>query len=328
MAHMTQIDRLGLAFEFSPVYTFLNHEYIFEMGEPNTNTTFLVDMIKQYNIKNIDFLACETLMYDGWKDFYRVLNEETGIIVGASNDKTGNIKYGGDWVMESTNTDVENIYFTKSIEYYTYLLDYSSINYIYTNGKIYLSGRTSYSFNSTLVQCNGGFFGKTIASVECSLGNSFFLMTDGTIYGCGLNNSSQLGVTNPSVSSSNVTVGLCQIPNPTGKTCSSIKVGEYFLIALMTDGTIYSIGHNGYGQLGDNTTTSRNAFVQMTNTTGKTPSAIACGIYHTLVLMTDGTIYGCGKNDYGTTPRRFGALGNGITTLNSNSKSLTQLINP
>ncbi|MEI7719540.1 MAG: DUF2240 family protein, partial [archaeon] len=33
-------------------------------------------------------------------------------------DETGNVKYGGDWIMESTNTDIELIYFKKSIEYY------------------------------------------------------------------------------------------------------------------------------------------------------------------------------------------------------------------
>jgi len=43
--------------------------------------------------------------------------------VGASSDETGNIKYGGDWTMESTGQDIELIYFTQSIEYYTYLLD-------------------------------------------------------------------------------------------------------------------------------------------------------------------------------------------------------------
>jgi hypothetical protein len=51
------------------------------------------------------------------------LTKETGVIVGASNDKTGNIKFGGDWIMESTSQNIELIYFTKSIEYYSYLLD-------------------------------------------------------------------------------------------------------------------------------------------------------------------------------------------------------------
>jgi hypothetical protein len=52
------------------------------------------------------------------------------VVVGASDDKTGNIKYGGDWVLESTGEDVEKVYFTSGIEYHTYLL---ASNYNYAN---------------------------------------------------------------------------------------------------------------------------------------------------------------------------------------------------
>lgn len=50
-------------------------------------------------------------------------DEDTNVIVGASNDITGNIKYGGDWILENTSEDVETIYFTQNINYYEYLLD-------------------------------------------------------------------------------------------------------------------------------------------------------------------------------------------------------------
>jgi len=36
---------------------------------------------------------------------------------------TGNLKQGGDWVMENTKEDVESVYFNDGIEYYQYLLD-------------------------------------------------------------------------------------------------------------------------------------------------------------------------------------------------------------
>lgn len=60
---------------------------------------------------------------DIWNTYYNNLTKETGVVVGASKDQTGNVQYGGDWVMESTSQDIELVYFTKSIEYYTYLLD-------------------------------------------------------------------------------------------------------------------------------------------------------------------------------------------------------------
>ena len=79
--------------------------------------------MKEFSVKNIDYLACDTLNYPNWENYYQILSKETGVIVGASNDKTGNVKHGGDWIMESTSQDVELLYFTKKIEYYQYLLD-------------------------------------------------------------------------------------------------------------------------------------------------------------------------------------------------------------
>jgi hypothetical protein len=69
----------------------------------------------------MDFLACDTLSIPTWVALYEKLIE-AGIRVGASNNLTGNIQYGGDWVMESTSEDIEAIYFTESIQYYKYLL--------------------------------------------------------------------------------------------------------------------------------------------------------------------------------------------------------------
>jgi len=86
------------------------------------NLQWLLDIISEFSVKNVDFLACDTLNSDLWKSYYSFLTEKTGITVGASNTKTGNSKYGGNWIMESTGEDVEKVYFTESIEYYKYLL--------------------------------------------------------------------------------------------------------------------------------------------------------------------------------------------------------------
>lgn len=91
---------------------FFNNQSIY------TDVSGMIQLIQHLNIKNIDFLSCSTLNSDEYKIFY----EKLPCIVGASNDATGNIKYGGNWIMESTGEDIESIYFTKKIEYYTYLL--------------------------------------------------------------------------------------------------------------------------------------------------------------------------------------------------------------
>ena len=93
----------------------------------DSNFDFIVSMIKQYNIKNVDYLACSTLRFQSWNDYYNALIKETNVIIGASDNNTGNIKYGGDWILETTGEDIEFIYFNQTIDYYNYLLD-SSLN--------------------------------------------------------------------------------------------------------------------------------------------------------------------------------------------------------
>ena len=99
---------------------FLNQELFFseDFNSYSTNTQILIDIIKKFGVKNIDFLACNSLNYANWVNFYDLLAKETGVIVGASNDKTGNLKHGGNWIMENTNENVLNTYFNSNIESY------------------------------------------------------------------------------------------------------------------------------------------------------------------------------------------------------------------
>ena len=92
--------------------------FVFEQGMPMAQLLLeSKDQLIASGIKEMDFLACDTLSDPMWVEFYATL---TGIQVGASNNRTGNLQYGGDWVMESTCEDIEKIYFTQSIEYYKY----------------------------------------------------------------------------------------------------------------------------------------------------------------------------------------------------------------
>ena len=126
-AKFTTIPRIGFFFSSSSgrMKLFLDREPLFVDDETvpySENLQFILNIITEFQVKNIDFLACDTLGYPNWENYYAILTG-AGVTVGASNDKTGNIKYGGDWVLESTSEDVEFVYFTQSIEYYTYLLD-------------------------------------------------------------------------------------------------------------------------------------------------------------------------------------------------------------
>lgn len=117
----TGIDRMGLLFTQGNANLFLDKKHFFVQE----NVDFMVELIREFGIKYLDFLACETLSYPVWLKYYDTLHKETGVIVGASSNKTGNQHFVSDWIMENTGEDVELVYFTLYVELYKYLLDES-----------------------------------------------------------------------------------------------------------------------------------------------------------------------------------------------------------
>ena len=87
-------------------------------------------------------------------------------------------------------------------------------------------------------------------------------------------------------------------------TTPMIAAGWGQTVALRNDGTVWAWGHNGFGQLGDGTTTARFTPVQLQNLNNVT--AIATGS-HTVALRNDGTVWAWGMNFHGQ-------LGDGTTT--------------
>ena len=118
------ISRIAIVCHFSEEPYFLNNETLFS----DTNIQFIIDLVKQFNVKNLDFLACSTLQSQVWTSYYTKLHDTTCIPIGASNDNTGNLKYGGDWIMESIQEDVQTIYFNDQIQKYASLLEILTID--------------------------------------------------------------------------------------------------------------------------------------------------------------------------------------------------------
>ena len=92
----------------------------------SSNMELIINLIQTFNIKNMDYFACNSLNYPRWKKYYDLLKTKTktktNTIISASNDETGNVKYGGDWILENTHENVQNIYFTNGILEYNGLL--------------------------------------------------------------------------------------------------------------------------------------------------------------------------------------------------------------
>lgn len=135
--------------------------------------------------------------------------------------------------------------------------------------------------------------------VSCGALNTYVINEDGELWSCGYNIDGQCGIG----SSGLPVIELTQEDN--GDTdWMDVNAGDYHVLALKTDNTLYSWGYNVNGQLGRSDSTI--VPIQVGTSTW---SQISCGMFYSMVLNTNGTIWGCGNNEYGQ-------LGNN-TTINS-----------
>jgi len=124
---------------------------------------------------------------------------------------------------------------------------------------------------------------------------------NGAVWAWGRNNYGQLGNGTTSGYSAN------KIPAQVSGLTSSVTAiagGMYHSLAVKEDSTVWAWGYNLYGQLGDGTTTQRNAPVQVSGLANIV--AIAAGDYSSYALSADGSIWSWGYNTYGQ-------LGIGVT---------------
>jgi alpha-tubulin suppressor-like RCC1 family protein len=132
-------------------------------------------------------------------------------------------------------------------------------------------------------------------------------LSNGQVQSWGSNTAGQLGFVTTSTS----------IPTPG----TVVKAADSLPLSPVTDiaaggshslfiaaGAVWACGLNIFGQLGVGDTTDRKAGAVQVNLTGVSgvPDKVAAGLDHSLVLMSDGTVWGWGLNNYGQ-------LGNGGT---------------
>ena len=130
-----------------------------------------------------------------------------------------------------------------------------------------------------------------IKSVNCGYEHTIILKNDGTLWGCGYNGYGQLGLED--VNNRNT---FTQITTNTGN-IKSIYCGLYNTYILKNDGTLWGCGRNYYGQLGLGDTTDRLAFTIIGINTNDIKS-VYCGDSYTMILKNDGTLWGCGQNNF------------------------------
>jgi alpha-tubulin suppressor-like RCC1 family protein len=136
-----------------------------------------------------------------------------------------------------------------------------------------------YAAEGSLVSIGGGGF------------HSLYVTSAGTVKASGTNSSGQLG----DGTTTNSTTHVATL-NLTGITEVAAGTTNHSL-ALKSDGTVWSFGSNGSGQLGDGTGTSRSTPVQVTGLTGVVQ--IGAGSVYSAALKSNGTVWCWGSNSVG-----------------------------
>ena len=204
----------------------------------------------------------------------------------------------------TTNADdVKEIYCG---QYYTFVLK--------NDGTLWGCGQNSYgqlglgdnTDRNTFIQITANT--DNIKEIYCGENHTFILKNDGTLWSCGWNERGQLGLgdTTNRTTFTQITTNADDV--------KEIYYGGSHTIILKNDGTLWSTGWNVFGQLGLGNNTNRNIFTQITINTNNIKS-VYCGMHHTIILKNDGTLWGCGWNEYGQ-------LGLGDTT---NRNTFTQI---
>ena len=157
------------------------------------------------------------------------------------------------------------------------------------NGNGILGDNTVVNRSSPVQTIAGGTNWKLVA------GGSYHtaaIKTDGTLWTWGYNGYGALGDNTTANKSSPVqTVA-------GGTIWKSVAGGQFHTAAIKTDGTLWTWGHNYYGQLGDNTVVNRSSPVQ-TIAGGTNWKSVAGGQFHTAAIKTDGTLWLWGHKYYG-----------------------------
>ena len=133
-----------------------------------------------------------------------------------------------------------------------------------------------------------------IKQIACGYDFTFILKNDGSVWSCGLNDKGQLGLGD---TSNRYT--FTQVTTNINNDVKEIICGNAHTFILKNDGSIWGCGFNANGRLGLNDTTNRSTFTQVTTNIDNDVKQIACGAYYTFILKNDGSLWSCGRNDYG-----------------------------
>lgn len=173
-----------------------------------------------------------------------------------------------------------------------------------TDGKVYCWGYNGVgalgngTFTSSdvpvAVDTSGALAGKRVVAIGASDYQGFAITEDHLVFAWGRNTQGELGI--------GVTGGVYPSPTPvvmsgalSGKIVMDVSGGDFYSLARTSDGGLYAWGDNTDGQLGTGNNTASNVPVAVAGLGGKLVAAVEAGVFHALVLTTQGEVYAFGR---------------------------------
>lgn len=180
-----------------------------------------------------------------------------------------------------------------------------------SHGVLAQANRTSVNYAVQLKDTTGTGYIQNAADVVAMGYSSFVITHDKTIYGCGYNYNGELGLgyrTNSSYSTAGRTITLPRLVPISD--VEKLIAGLHHIVALKADGSVWTWGYNGQGQLSDGTTSNRYSPQQMkwdASTVIEGVEDISARHHSSYIKLKDGRVFSCGYNG-------SNALGNNNTT--------------
>ncbi len=158
------------------------------------------------------------------------------------------------------------------------------------------------------VKTNATTFLTGVTAISAGDTHTVALKNDNTVWSWGLNSSGQLG--DGTATKRLIATQMLASAGVPFSGATAIAAGGTHTLILKSDGTVWAVGGNANGRLGNNTTTNSSYPVQVkidavNFLTGV--ASIAAGQSHSFALKTDGTLWGWGLNS-------SKQLGDGTTT--------------
>jgi alpha-tubulin suppressor-like RCC1 family protein len=288
-------------------------------GQLGNNDATLASQIKPVAVYTAGALSGKTLVKLGGESYSHVIALDSDGKVYSwglnNNGQLGNNDYPNNQKVPVA-VDTSGVLSGKTITdihtgyYHSVVLD--------SDGKVYSWGRndlgqlgdnsTAARTSPVAVNVAGVLSGKTVTSIYAGGENTACIDSNNVGYIWGRNDYGQCG-DGTTTSPRKVPVAVDTSGALSGKSISKFLVGYSFVYCLTTDGKVYVCGRNNYGQLGNGTTsnTPQDEFI-LWNSTGELEAQIGeyiavdlakAGVYSTSVILSDGTMYTSGDNNYG-----------------------------